>query len=259
MAVSEKSQRTADEQERDRAAVAALALAWFWDHQDELVARIKVAVATGKGFEGIVQAVMDELTEQLAYAGVAAWSQARIRVAANVAKAVAVSPALRKLFPKDVRTYILEQLEAASEPEKLLAVFEEEAKVFTDTLAAFLNSHLRQGMTPEEVEAALEASGLAGGAYSIVSIYNTFTHDIYTDALRTFNVLEPVKSIFFGFEYVTMRDTRVRPTHRAADSLVAVAGDRETILRFAKLLADWGCRCTLVALYAVPGSKPKLV
>lgn len=251
----------ANKQERDREVIALVYLSTYPAMADELVADINKSLGQEVSLRDAIDPFLKRLAESLANASATAYTQARMRSLSFLKDTLDTNPLIGKLFPGGWYLWARQFDKQEEEKRKQYFLFWLlAAQAFVDVLASSIVSHLRyEGKTLEEkqkeTEELLKKAGVFGNFFVVDSIYNTTTHDAYQKGIRDINEEQPISKVLRGYQYVTMRDDRVRPTHREAGEMNGGYAEKSNIERltyFDKLLHDWGCRCTLVAIYGLP-------
>lgn len=268
---SKFSREQAEKQEHDRQVLALLALAFLAEFFDKLQAapRALPVVAqpgpnggVGVSFERQLKDAFEDLRRVLVQSGIAAFQRARVRLVMGLMARAERQPTLRAILADRLPTLVEESsalpLHVAQE---LQLRYTAMAGDMVETLYNFVIARVadQSPATEKVIRDALSAMGMLGDKRFIRSLVDKFTHDAYTDGLFFAASEGLVGEVLQGFEYVSMRDDRVRPRHREEDGTFARPWDTELLAEFRKLFADWGCRCTPVAIFGVPGEPIQLV
>lgn len=254
---SEQSKAQAKKQEDDRDLIAMIALAAC----DDLLHAVAASVHSLDFKKALTDAIR-KLQGVLTESGAAAFTRARNRFAEYFEKSVRGNPQMEGYVGEQVLEAIRRRGEEIPQEgegplrDKLTQI----AKDMTETLLAFVVGHFSgPDKTAAERTAVLEKMGLLGTHFLIQSLLDTFTHDAYSQGVVAESEEPAYREIFKGFEYVSMRDNRVRPRHREEDGKFAPQGDSAMLAEFMSLLSDWGCRCTLVPIFGLPHATAKLI
>jgi len=90
---------------------------------------------------------------------------------------------------------------------------------------------------------AIDAAGLpVQDPRLLETVYRMEFNTAYSDARMIANDHPAIQEILWGYEYVTVGDDRVRPTHAALDRTRYAKDDPEWIKIRPPI--DWGCRCS---------------
>jgi len=82
---------------------------------------------------------------------------------------------------------------------------------------------------------------------SLHTVFRTATHQAYVEGQDRALQSPAVAAEFPYVMFISTRDTRTRPAHRAVDGFVVKVGSREHEL-LKRLIRDWNCRCQLIPL-----------
>lgn len=108
------------------------------------------------------------------------------------------------------------------------------------------NLHTRGGM--RLISEAFDKAGVTPThSYQIENIYRTQTSIAYNAGRWNSNQAPEIQEILWGFEYVTVGDDRVRPTHAALDGVRLPKDDP----KWKEIWPPngWGCRCSTLEIY----------
>lgn len=264
MAATKEAQEQARQQERDRAAVVALILASLplWGESlDALAARMAAKQLRGTLEEELGQ-VFSFLPATLVNTAVAAALASRLRVLRRLLALLESRQDLRALWGTRWRERLAEALRTSEEVAwRIRNAVAHEVIERTQTLVAHVAARLRVQdiSTTAEAIAALEAAGVRTNPFAVQILLDAAAHDAYQEELQEVHEDPLIREILQGYEYVSMRDSRVRPTHRAADGTFVQPGDSSTLSYLNGLLQEWGCRCSLVPIYGNPHLPPQLI
>ena len=238
---SEASKVQAEKQERDRDLIASIALAGASGIEDQLR-----KAPDALDVPAAVKAALDDLVDVLVHSAEASFQRARQRMFEGFFEALDKDPTLYHYVHENIND-ILSNSDRLPEGTalNLRAAWTEKAKDFVKTLIAYVMGKLAKAPTKDS-KGILIGLGLLENVFLLASVIDTFTHDAYQEGLIWSGQNDPVHEILLGYEYVSMRDTRVRPRHRDEDGEFAYLDDAAKMKEFVRLLNDWGCRCTLV-------------
>ena len=267
MPALEQAQQQADEQRRDERTLAALALAAFLLALPDLRSELLLAVRHNRAPETATAGTFGKLSTTLTDTAIASYLMGRLRAIGHTTEA------LRKYHAGNpaVATDFLRTRNAVSEADlvALRAVYRPRVLDQLARLMVWLGRSMAETAAPapgapEETESALPARldvlGLtAANPYSLTRVVEDVVHGAYDEGGISLDHDPLARQVLLGYEYVSQRDAKVRPTHRAADGDFAAVDDPHKLQYFSSLLQEPSCRCERVAIYGVPGTPPQLI
>ena len=216
---SSEAQARADQQERDRELLLALLLLYFWPVAVEMRKRLDA----GENPTAVLHALQAYIIESIA----SSKKQARARVIGDIHELTG-----NVVDPK--------YLEA---PQGQAIADREQAKEYFDVL----NAHLKNNNYDEKVMEPV----VGPDPYVTESVISSAIHVAYVDEVQRLN---NELGYVVAYQYVTMRDDRVRPRHREQEGKIIKYDDVDMLAYWGELLNDWNCRCQVIALYSRPAS-----
>ncbi len=229
-----------------------------------IAGRVRVAALrayrTGAPIDTAIAQALDPVRVQLVQAAVASHLQGRLR--AHMAYKTAARDRLALSDPFRASIDFLERrLELdPSQIVDLADTYSSDVDTVVRTLGADVNAKIGEAMTGivrdglhtsagmSRLREAFDAAGMGPQAdWQLQTLYRTQVQTAYSAGQWNANQDPVIQEILWGYEYSTVGDDRVRPTHAAMDGTRAAKNDPVWDTWFPP--CGYNCRCTALEIY----------